>query len=193
MSLEQELLERSDATCELCGNTENLSLYEFQDFPGEASEASFIICSVCKEQLEEPEKVIPNHWRCLNDSMWSTVPAVQLTAYQMLTRLKSEGWPQDLLDMMYMEDELRAFAKSQMISEENRSVEVQHKDCNGAIIESGDTVVLTKDLNVKGSSLTAKRGTPVRRISLVHDNPEQIEGKVDGQQIVILTKFVKKV
>ncbi|WP_339653117.1 alkylphosphonate utilization protein [uncultured Salegentibacter sp.] len=68
-----------------------------------------------------------------------------------------------------------------------------HKDSNGAVIETGDTVVLTKDLNVKGSSFTAKRGTDVRRVSLVYDNPEQIEGKVEGQQIVILTKFVKKV
>jgi len=92
-----------------------------------------------------------------------------------------------------MEDELKAFAKSQLVSEENITTEVVHKDSNGAVIEVGDTVVLTKDLNVKGSSLTAKRGTAVRRISLVHDNPEQIEGKVEGQQIVILTKFVKKV
>lgn len=145
------------------------------------------------EQIENPEKVEANHWRCLNDSMWSTVPAVQVTAFQMLTRLKDEGWPQDLLDMMYMEDDLKAFAKSQMVSEEDTNLKIIYKDSNGAVIEAGDTVVLTKDLNVKGSSLTAKRGTAVRRVSLVHDNPEQIEGKVEGQQIVILTKFVKKV
>ena len=98
-----------------------------------------------------------------------------------------------LLDMMYMEEELKAFAKSQLVSEENTTAEIIHKDSNGAVIEAGDTVVLIKDLNVKGSSLTAKRGTAVRRVSLVHDNAEQIEGKVEGQQIVILTKFVKKV
>ena len=95
--------------------------------------------------------------------------------------------------MIYMEEDLKAFAKSQLVSEENTTVEIIHKDSNGAIIEAGDTVVLIKDLNVKGSSLTAKRGTAVRRVSLVHDNAEQIEGKVEGQQIVILTKFVKKV
>jgi len=38
----------------------------------------------------------------------------------------------------------------------------------------------------------AKIGTAVRNIKLVHDNTEQIEGKIDGQQIVILTKYVKK-
>ena len=45
---------------------------------------------------------------------------------------------------------------------------------------------------MKGANFTAKRGTAVRRISLVADNAKQIEGKVDGQHIVILTEFVKK-
>lgn len=56
----------------------------------------------------------------------------------------------------------------------------------------GDNVVLIKDLPVKGAGFTAKRGTPVRGISLVLDNPDHIEGRVEGQRIVILTQFVKK-
>ena len=51
---------------------------------------------------------------------------------------------------------------------------------------------LIQKLNVKGANFTAKRGTTVRGISLVADNAEQLEGKVNGQQIVILTKFVNK-
>ncbi|MEE2772875.1 MAG: alkylphosphonate utilization protein, partial [Bacteroidota bacterium] len=102
-----------------------------------------------------------------------------------------EGWPNDLLEMMYLEEDVKDWAQAGISTKSNKA-EIIHKDSNGAILEAGDTVVLTKDLNVKGSSLTAKRGTAVRRISLVHDNPEQIEGKVEGQQIVILTKFVKK-
>jgi len=47
-------------------------------------------------------------------------------------------------------------------------------------------------LNVKGAGFTAKRGTAVRNISLVPDTPGHIEGRVNGQQIVILTKFVKR-
>ena len=69
---------------------------------------------------------------------------------------------------------------------------LKHVDCNGVELASGDTVVLTKDLNVKGANFAAKRGTAVRNISLVFDNPEQIEGRVNGQQIVILTQYVKK-
>ena len=60
------------------------------------------------------------------------------------------------------------------------------------MLEAGDTVVLIKTLDVKGSNFSAKRGTAVRKISLVADNPEHIEGRVNGQQIVILTKYVKK-
>lgn len=192
MTLEQSLRQRSDSTCELCGNNENLNVFAIPDSPEEVLIDSILICDICHGQIEDPEKVEPNHWRCLNDSMWSTVPAVQVMSWRMLNRLKSEGWPQDLLDMMYMEDEVKEWAKAG-IQEESAENVIIHKDSNGAVIEAGDTVVLTKDLNVKGSSLTAKRGTAVRRVSLVHDNAEQIEGKVEGQQIVILSKFVKKI
>ncbi|CAL65051.1 PhnA domain-containing protein [Christiangramia forsetii] len=192
MTIEEKLRQRSDATCELCGNKNDLNVFEVPNSPEEGHESSILICETCKEQIEDPEKVQPNHWRCLNDSMWSTIPAVQVMAWRMLNRLKAEGWPQDLLDMMYMEDDVKVWAKAGVQEEKSENI-VVHKDSNGAIIEAGDTVVLTKDLNVKGSSLTAKRGTAVRRVSLVHDNAEQIEGKVEGQQIVILTKFVKKV
>jgi protein PhnA len=191
MSLEQDLFQRSDSKCELCGSGEDLDVFAVPDSPANA-EDHILICATCREQIEDPEKRDPNHWRCLNDSMWSPVPAVQVMAWRMLNRLNAEGWPQDLLDMIYMDDELKAWATAGQGASES-SPGVFHKDSNGVTIEAGDTVVLIKDLNVKGSSLVAKRGTAVRRVSLVHDNPEQIEGKVEGQQIVILTKFVKKV
>ena len=93
--------------------------------------------------------------------------------------------------MLYLDDETLAWAQStgEGQSEEDK---VEHRDSNGAVLEAGDSVTLIKDLNVKGANFTAKRGTPVRNISLVQDNPEQIEGRVEGQRIVILTQFVKK-
>ncbi len=68
----------------------------------------------------------------------------------MLNRLKAEGWPQDLLDMMYLEDDTREWAKAGV--EEEKSDGIVHRDSNGVILETGDSVVLTKDLKVKGSS-----------------------------------------
>ena len=187
MSTETELQARSESKCELCGATENLAAFEVTPSDGTADQ-SVLICATCHDQIEGSEKIDANHWRCLNDSMWSQVPAVQVIAWRMLTQLRGEGWPQDLLDMLYLDDEVLAWAKA-AITDENA---VKHVDSNGAVLEAGDTVTLIKDLDVKGSSLTAKRGTAVRNIRLVQDNPEQIEGRVDGQTIVILTKFVKR-
>ena len=48
-----------------------------------------------------------------------------------------------------------------------------------------------KSGEVKGAGFTAKRGTAVRNISLT-ENPEQIEGRVNGVKIVLLTCFLKK-
>ena len=92
----------------------------------------------------------------------------------------------DELGMIYMDDETLEWADGS-----GGDVNV-HKDSNGNILLAGDTVVIIKDLDVKGANFTAKRGTSVRRISLVQDNPELIEGRVNDQQIFLLTKFVKK-
>ena len=191
MSTEQALHERSGSKCELCGTTDGLSVYEVPPSSDGSAEQCLLLCHTCREQIEDPDKVDVNHWRCLNDSMWSQVPAVQVMAWRMLTRLSGEGWPQALLDMLYLDDDTRAWAEAGMASSGEEAV-IRHVDCHGAVLEAGDTVTLIKDLTVKGANFTAKRGTAVRNISLVPGNPEQIEGRVEGQQIVILTKFVKK-
>jgi protein PhnA len=124
--------------------------------------------------------------------MWSEVPGVQVVAWRMLNRLKNEGWPQDLLDMMYLDEESLKWAEATGEGLEE-SEKIIHKDVNGVVLQTGDSVVLIKDLKVKGSSMVAKQGTAVRRISLDSENAEYIEGKVDGQHIVIITKYVKKI
>ena len=191
MTTEQALHERSNSKCELCSTTEKLAVYEVPPESQGSVDDSLLLCETCREQIENPDKTDTNHWRCLNDSMWSQTATVQVMAWRMLSRLKAEGWPQDLLDMLYLDDELLIWAKATGEGE-SAGDEIKHVDSNGEVLEAGDTVTLTKDLNVKGANFTAKRGTAVRGISLVADNAEHIEGKVEGQRIVILTKFVKK-
>ena len=191
MSTEKELHARSESKCELCSSTDNLSVYEIPPTSNLSPDQCILLCTACQEQIEDPEKININHWRCLNDSMWSQIPAVQVMVWRMLTRLSSEGWPQDLLDMLYLDDDTLVWAQTGNEGQRDEDG-IKHLDSNGAVLEAGDTVTLTKDLNVKGANFTAKRGTAVRGISLVADNAEQIEGKVNGQQIVILTQFVKK-
>ncbi len=191
MSIEQALQVRSESQCELCGATESLGVYEVPPRSNGSADECVFICATCREQIEDPEKVDVQHWRCLNESMWSQVPAVQVVAWRMLKRLSTEGWAQGLLDMLYLDEDTLSWA--QVTGEGTGSEDaVRHVDSNGTTLEAGDTVTLIKDLNVKGANFTAKRGTVVRGISLVADNPEHIEARVSGQQIVILTKYVKK-
>src|SRR5690606_41632588 len=99
----------------------------------------------------------------LPTSMWSEVPAVQITAWRLLNRLKQESWASEHLDMLYLDDEMLAWAKSGADVDEVTE-EDKHRDANGAILENGDSVVLTKSLDVKGSSLNARIGTVVKNI-----------------------------
>lgn len=193
MSIEQDLHSRCHSKCELCSSTKNLATYPVPPKSNNNVDSCVLLCTVCMTQIEYPEQADLHHWRCLNDSMWNPIPAVQVMAWRMLTRLSSAGWPQDLLDTLYLDDETLAWAQSiNEQHEESQGSDIKHLDSNGTQLNAGDTVTLIKDLNVKGANFTAKRGTAVRNISLIPDNAEHIEGKVSGQQIVILTKFVKK-
>ncbi|SHM02211.1 PhnA domain-containing protein [Flavobacterium xanthum] len=192
MSVERELNKRSGSKCELCGATENLKVYEVLPAKKGGIDESILACSTCIDQIENPETLDLNHWRCLNDSMWNENAAVQVVAWRMLSRLRASGWPQELLDQMYLDEDTLAWAQATGEGEEEEN-KVIHRDSNGVILEIGDSVVLIKDLKVKGSSMVAKQGTAVRNIRLDHENAEYIEGKVDGQTIVIITAYVKKI
>jgi protein PhnA len=191
MSVEKEIQARSGAKCEFCGATDDLKVYEVPPISNGKAENCVLVCETCLQQIENPEKMDANHWRCLNDSMWNPVLAVQVMAWRLLHRLNQADWSHDLLDMLYLDEETLAWAQA---TGEGVSADdvVKHIDSNGVVLQAGDTVVLIKDLDVKGAGFIAKRGTAVRGISLVSDNPEQIEGRVNGQQLVLLTKFVKK-
>lgn len=65
-------------------------------------------------------------------------------------------------------------------------------DVNGNPLNEGDTVQLIKDLKVKGTSTTLKRGTIVKKIRLTSDD-EEIEGRIDKITMVLKTCFLKKV
>ncbi len=192
MSLERELQKRGHHKCELCGNDEQLQVYIVPPSKTEDLNNALMACTTCINQIENQDAVDVNHWRCLNDSMWSEHKPVQVMAWRMLTRLKAEGWPQDLLDMMYLDEETLEFAKAtgEGVDDSNKIV---HRDVNGVILEAGDSVVLIKDLKVKGTSMIAKQGTAVRNIRLDQENETCIEGKVEATQIVIITDYVKKI
>jgi len=180
MAIEKDLLDRSAGVCELCGSSDGLDTIAVAPKSDEV-----VVCSVCKEQIEDESKMDANHFRCLNDSMWNTTPAVQALVYRLLKKLSSEGWPQDLIEMMYLEPEILEWAEAGLTTGE------AVKDSNGVTLNAGDSVTIIKDLEVKGAGFTAKRGTVVKNISL-GDDSTHIEGKVNGVRIFLKTCFLKK-
>ena len=65
------------------------------------------------------------------------------------------------------------------------------KDANGNVLTDGDSVVLIKDLKVKGSSTVLKMGTKVKSIRLTDDH-EEVDCKIDGTSFVLKCCFLKK-
>lgn len=192
MALLENLIKRSNNVCELCSSNESLKSFTVYPHSDESVEHNILICSLCNEQIDNPVTIDVNHWRCLNDSIWNEFTPVKVVSYRVLDRLINSGecWAQDLQDMMYMEETDVNWAKEGLAIEGASGV--LHKDSNGVVINTGDNVVLIKDLNVKGAGFTAKRGTSVRNLRLDPDNENHIEGRVNGQMIVILTQYVKK-
>jgi protein PhnA len=169
--------------CELCSSPEKGSVYE-------ARGKTAVVCQSCREQIESAGPLDTNHWRGLEENIWTENALVKVLAWRVLTRLSSEGWAQDLLHQLDLESDQLEWAREGQAPAET-SAAAEPRDSNGTILKQGDSVILIKDLDVKGAGFTAKRGTLVKNIS-VTDDPALIEGKVNGTQIVLKTCFLKK-
>ena len=169
--------------CELCGSSEEVSELEVpQGVAGE--DGSVCVCANCKTQIESGE-LDETHFNCLNDSMWSEIPAVKVMSAILLNQLGR----QDLLEMMYFEEAEQAWFDKALSAEANKVV---FRDANGVELLAGDSIVILKDLDVKGAGFTAKRGTTVTRIALPNDMDDHVEGRVNGTKIYLKTEFIKK-
>ncbi len=188
MPTENALKARSNTSCELCTSTDDLVVFPVPPSSDLSAQQCVYLCSVCTTQINGGTELDVNHWRCLNDSMWNQEPAVQVMSYRMLHKLSAESWAQDALEMIYMEDNVKTWAEQGIAAAER---EGPTRDSNGTELQDGDDVTLIKDLKVKGANFTAKQGTMVRGITLT-DNPEHIEGKVNGTRIVLVSAYLKK-
>lgn len=184
-----KLQETIGQVCELCMSTENLSSYHVP--PDAQPDNEVTVCITCLSQIQGQQPMDSSHWGFLSETMWSENQAVRVLAWRMLDRMKSETWAADNLELMYMDDDTQKWADA---GKDTGGILVQviHKDASGNILRDGDSVVLTKSLDVKGSSLNLKMGTMIRNIRVVNDDDSQIEGKVNGQLLVVLTKYVRK-
>ena len=181
----------TDIQCELCSSATDTASFEVPHTTGASFNNAALLCSSCRGQIEQPDTMEPNHWHCLRDSIWSENPAVKVLAWRVLSRFSAERWAQDLLDQLYMEEDLLEWAKAGQTQDLGTETSTQTRDSNGTVLANEDSVILIKDLDVKGAGFTAKRGTLVKNISLTED-PLLIEGKINGTQIVLKTQFLKK-
>lgn len=189
------LAERANSRCELCGCKETLSVLEVPPADIPDVERCVLVCESCLGRISTPGESDVDHWRCLNESAWSETDAVKVLTWRLLKRCEAQTWAKDLLDQMYLEEPVQAWAESGSLdatqTQDEEAGNVIPVDSNGAALASGDSVCIIKDLNVKGTSFTAKRGTIVRNIRLTN-NPEHVEGRVNGTVIVLKTCFLKK-
>lgn len=177
--------------CELCNSTDSLQPYEIPSSPISGLEAAVLLCESCQNALKTDDFSNTNHWRCLTESIWNENVPVKVLSYRVLHKIRSESWAQELIEQVYLEEDELIWAKSG-INEESSGSQTPTKDSNGTILQEGDSVTLIKDLDVKGAGFTAKRGTLVKNIRLT-ENPEHIEGRVNGIAIVLVANFLKKV
>ena len=186
--IERKLKDRSGSVCEISGTEHDLVVYVLPPTNERTVENSVLIAKHLKDQIENPETTDEKDWRGLSESMWSEHLPVQILSWRMLARLKNT----DLLEMMFLDEEALECAKATGEGEEEDENKIIHKDSNGVTLLDGDSVVLIKDLDVKGATFTAKRGAAVHNIKLVWDDANLIEGRVENQSIYILTQYVKK-
>ena len=67
MTLEDDLLARSDSKCELCSAEDALTVYEIPPDSNGSADECILACQVCREQIVAAEEVDINHWRCLKE------------------------------------------------------------------------------------------------------------------------------
>ena len=169
--------------CELCASEDGVEVIELPVSDG-SDEQSVYVCANCKGQIESGD-LDEAHFNCLNDAMWSETPAVKVMSYILWNTLGR----QDMVDMMYLEEDERNLAEQAVNAAANKLV---YRDSNGVELHTGDSIVILKDLEVKGAGFTAKRGTTVTRIGLAPGDAGHVEGRVNRTKIFIKTEFIKK-
>lgn len=184
MTINKKLYDRSGGNCELCNSATAVHEYTVSPAPDNAIENQVAICTNCLQAIEQHNT--GNYWQFLEGTIWNPEPAIQALSYRLVYACKEQDWAAGILSSVELDENTVQWALSVY------EVAEVHKDAFGNTLTNGDTVVLTQGLDVKGTSFSAPKGTVVKKIRLVPDNTDQIEGKINDQTIVILTKYVKK-
>ena len=105
----KDLVRRAKSGCELCGAS-GTSLATFE-VPPVAAEPDYdhciMVCGTCRQQLDNPRSIDPNHWRSLSNVIWSDTAPVQVLAVGLLRILaKEQPWATELMEQLYLREEI---------------------------------------------------------------------------------------
>jgi protein PhnA len=114
-SFGKDLARRARSKCELC-ETGGLALKVFEVPPVEKFpriERCAFLCENCALQMGETRRFVEGeHWRCLAQTVWSEVPALQVLAVRGLRRLAgSQAWARSALEDVYLDPEVEAWVE----------------------------------------------------------------------------------
>ena len=176
-------------SCLLCSATTDLAQVTLEPRRPPADEVT--LCAACRRHLDGTALRDAAACAFLRDTVWSTDEVTQALSWRMLSRFSGEGWAAELLEQVWLEESLAAWAAAGLSGAAPSDDALVVRDSNGTTLAEGDAVTLIKDLEVKGAGFTAKRGTLVKGIHLT-DDAGMVEGRVNGITIVLKTQFLKK-
>ena len=111
----KDLARRAKSRCEITGASGvPLWPYEVPPVTGDPDiDRTILISESCHEMLEHPERLRGREWQCLAETVWSDMPAVQVTAWRMLRELaKREDWAREALDGVFLDPAIEDWANS---------------------------------------------------------------------------------
>ena len=177
-----DLNDRADARCELCGSSSGLRPVAVTASEPPTLDDALFACDTCGPHITGEQPADPRHWFCLQEAAWSDVIPVQIASLTLLQQLRPATWAVDLLEQVFPDAAEGGGAEGGL---------TPTVDAHGTELFDGDSVTLIKDLDVKGANFTAKRGTLVKGIRLSED-PGLVEGRVNKVAIFLKTEFIKK-
>lgn len=114
-SIGKDLARRAKSKCELTGAAGvKLIPYEVPPVAAEPDlERTLLVSEACHEVLENPKRLAGRQWNCLAEVVWSEMPAVQVVAWRMLSRLaQREDWAREVIEEVFLDPEVETWAKS---------------------------------------------------------------------------------
>lgn len=114
-SLGKDLARRAKSKCELTGvSGVPLRAYEIPPVQAEPElDRTLLLSEVCHAALERPKSLSGQEWRCLAETVWAELPAIQVVSWRMLGVLSlKEDWAREVLDGVFLDPEVQAWADS---------------------------------------------------------------------------------